>query len=1347
MVLRRREAEQFGAAAVWLETALVPDACMADGHSSTVKKWSPASRSQITEHASVNAWYLHNPQAIIGQYQWENSQHGQKALPRFSGTPAELAGQLLTRVQDLAPADIYHPPVLAGDDAALATARAVVEQSGLQPGTLVQRSGRLWMSEGHQLMDVDDLYAGKARQRVLGMIEVREAARELIRVQARDCTEAELQRAQDHLNRIYDAFVKAHGHLADTANARVFRSDPDWPVLMSLEVWDPDAETYRKAAIFSQRTVGTRKLAERVDTVTEALAISLAQYGRVVVKDMAARMRVGIRQVLLAMRENGCAFKDPMSREWVAADEYLSGDVQAKLDTARLAGTAYESNVLALSAALPQPLGPGEIDVRLGSSWVPPEILGDFAADLVQLRERAQVEVVLDTATATYSVKTNYARQYTGSSTAQKMTWGTRDRCAFDLLEQALNQETPKITRTSPSGATFVDEKATAAAREKLAAIREHFKSWVWQDSARRDRLVAIYNDTFNRLVPRRFSGAHLNLPGMSMAVTPRADQLDAIWRIVCSGNTLLGHCVGAGKTLIMVAAGMELRRLGRASKIVHVVFNSTLDQYAGELVRFYPQARVLIARKEDLSGDKRRAFVARAATGDYDAIVMTQATFERLSLGEQYVRAFFDEEIARLRAFEAAAIGSASTKAIKELEKRIKRAEAQLDQLIENGKRDASGVGFEEIGVDWLMIDEAHAYKSLEKFTKNRNALGLGGASSQRAFDVYMKTRLIMQRRGGEEGVVMATGTFIANSLSDLWAMQTFLQRATLERMGIAQFDAWIATFAEAVNMLEPSPDGSGYRTVTRYAHFSNVPELMAILLQVADIKTRDDLKLPVPALDGGKVQVVAAPASAELKAFTEKLVERAALVRGRAIKPDEDNMLKIATDGRAAAVDLRLVRPDSIVLETTKLDLAARKIAQIWREGDAQRHTQMVFCDVGTPSGVRFSVYSEMRRKLLALGVTAEHIAFIHDHDTDAKRRTLFRAMREGVVRVLFGSTTKLGVGVDVQNRLRALHHLDVPYRPCDLEQRDGRGLRQGNLCESLGIYRYVTTGSMDTWSWNIVDTKARFIDQLLRGGRGVRRVEDVSDAVISYAELKAIASGDPLVMEKAQVDLDVIRLAQSRAMWENERWHAQREVARRESAVNDLIRELPQAQALAQTVPRSLQAPFVGAMRVDPALGRHEAIGSAFVQATADKAAVIGASYAVGTVGEFAFAAARGARWELMVRHTSEANWREVDRPSMHDAAGVGKAALQAIEAAAARPQRLEERLATHREEIARLQAIASAPFAKEAALASARARQAALAHQLERDRDMDGAGGEGEEPAAEPAAAEEAVAEVA
>ncbi len=677
----------------------------------------------------------------------------------------------------------------------------------------------------------------------------------MIEHQARSDDDGPLHQLQQRLNGCYDHFVGQLGALSTSANSRVMRGDPNWPLLLALEIYDEEAETVTKADIFTKRTVGAPDVPSRVDTAKDAMLVSLSIFGRIDPRDMAKRTGKPARSVLDELRAEGLAYRDPAHGRWVPADEYLSGHIREKIAQAKAAGGLYAGNIPALEAVLPQDLGPKDVEARLGAPWIPCEVIRQFASELIK-DDRNVLTVDFDKSTATWSVKTStYSLEYAGDRTLQTMKWGTAQRCALTLLEAALNQQPPTIT-TKVDERQVVDTQATFAAREKWQAIRDEFRMWVYRDDTRRDRLLRIYNDLFNQLVPRKFDGSFLHLPGMSKVLTPQPHQKNAIWRILVTGNTLLAHAVGAGKTLVMVAAAMELRRLGKSRKPCHAVPNHLLSQYVAEAMRLYPQARILMASKEDLHGDRRRAFVARIATGDWDSIVMTQSTFERLSLSPELQRGFVEGMMAEARTMMALTEDRGAKRSIKEIERRMKEHEARILRLVEGGKADdQNAVWFDELGVDWVLYDEAHGAKNLQRISKMPRIAGLPNVASQRAFDLFMKTRLIMQARGGrEEGVTLATATPISNSIAEMHVMQLLLQPETLKRFGIYEFDAWSASFGEAVTGIELAPDGSGFRTVTRYARFINLPELMSVFRLVADICTKRMLKLPTPSVLGGK-------------------------------------------------------------------------------------------------------------------------------------------------------------------------------------------------------------------------------------------------------------------------------------------------------------------------------------------------------------------------------------------------------------------------------------------------------------------------------------------------------------
>jgi len=1322
VVFKRRELPDFASKPFWVDAAPAEQALYAQGEPTSISQYHRSNGASYTVHEHVNAHFNRYPEAILGRLKWTSTQHGKSALPIFDGDMAALSHRLDQLIEDL-PEGIYRPAKAELTQVTHSPMARYANLDQAMPGAFVVHNGRVCISEGDELLDVDSLYTGTARKRLVGMMEIRNAAVAVIEHQVKSEDDIELKRLQAHLNRTYDVFAGQMGAMSMPANSRIMRSDPNWPLLLALEIWDEETETVTKADIFSKRTVGTPEIPQTVDSVKDAMLVSLSLYGKIDLRDMAKRSARPVRQVTDELRAEGLAYRDPMLASWVPADEYLSGHIREKIQQARAAGPAYEGNIPALEAVLPQDLGPAEVEARLGAPWIPCDVIKQFATELVN-DQRNQTEVTFDKTTATWSVKSaSYNLEYTGDRTLQVMKWGTDSRCALTLVEAALNQQPPTITR-KVDDRTIVDMAATYAAREKWQAIRDEFRMWVYRDDARRDRLLRIYNDTFNQIVARQFDGRHLHLPGMSTAVKPFGHQKDAVWRILVNGNTLLAHCVGAGKTLVMAAASMELRRLGKARKPCHTVPNHCLAQYTSEFVRLYPQARVLMASKEDLSGDKRRAFVARIATGDWDAVIMTQSTFERLMLSPEKQHAFIEQQLAEARTMMALTEDRGAKRSIKEIEKRMKEYEAKIKRLVDSGKADdQSAVWFDELGVDQLFIDEAHAYKNLGRMSKMPRIAGLPNVASQRAFDAYMKTRLVMQERGGrEEGVCFATATPISNSLAELHTMQIFLQPETLKRYGLYEFDAWSASFGEAVTGIELAPDGSGFRTNTRYSKFVNLPELMAIFRGVADIRTKRMLNLPTPPIEGGKPQVMVAKPSDTLKKMVAELVERADAIRNRTVRPDEDNMLSITNDGRRAALDVRLLDPTLPADPEGKLAKAAANIFRIWKDGMAQRHTQLVFCDLGTPGAIGFSVYEELRRMLIDLGIPETEIAFIQDYDSDTAKAKLFKKVRDGVVRVLMGSTQKMGTGTNVQKRLKAVHQICVPWRPSDVEQRDGRADRQGNECNSIELWRYVTEASFDAYSWNLLDVKARFIEQVMTAEKGLRTVEDISMTAMSYAELKAIASGNPLVMEKAAVDARVQKLSMAYDQWEQDRWRLGHRKATLQQRLNwidtNMVAIEDDARLAARTNASCAIEPLSAVCAKASALasGTAEAIGQAFKAASAAKL-----DGAFAKLNGFTLRAVRGYTGTELEVVTPKSGLRAtVDRPNMNDVTGVGQAVLNTIAGVASDPAKLREEYGRKREELVGVEKMLGEDFEQRAALAQARARQAEIEAQLDLDK---------------------------
>lgn len=1153
MLFQRREAPAFSATNHWDELSQI-------GH-------------LPNEHwAKVNRYYAQNPQRVLGKLVAGSNQFGKsvtvKAIEGVQGMLKDLNSMV-----EMVPQGIYKPDERSAADAipSLCTVRAT---HTVKPGAFVLHNGRIHLSQDRlEWIDVDDAYKGKPRLRLLGMICIRDIIRKLIKLQLECDEDAPLKPLQNELNVRYDKFVGEFGNINDPANVRMFRNDPDCPLLLSLESYDEVKERYRKAAIFSKRTAGRTEIPERVTTVKDAMLISLGLYGRIVLSDMARRLAIRKSVVIRRLVEEQLAFEDPTDGQWLTADEYLSGCIRDKIATATAAGDRFRRNVVALTAVLPADLGPRDVEIRLGSTWVPTDVVADFAAMLLKLddAERKRIDVSFNSDDTTWSFLLDgrpTKDMWFGNHGERTRVWGTDKRDAWDIMQAALNQVPPKVTYVV-DGKSYVDQVATMAAREKYEAVKSKFKTWAYEDADRQNRLLRIYNDQFNQIVERRFDGSHLVLPGISKVVVPYSHQLDGVWRIITTGNTLLAHVVGAGKSLTMIAAAMELRRLGKARKPLIVVPNHLLYAFVGECMQFYPTAQILMASKEDLDPDKRREFAARVAVGDWDAVVMTHSAFEKLALHPQRQQSFIDEVLISIESMARVATDRSGSRGVKALEKKLKSVRSKLEKGLDAGSKDDL-VTFEDLGCDTIMYDEAHALKNLMRISKMPNIAGLPNVSSKRALDAWMKFDWIMQQHGhAEKGVVLATGTPVSNSCSEWHVMMKYLMPKRLKALGIYEFDAWAANFGEAVTGMELSPDGSGYRLQTRFARFCNVPELMSVFRQVADIKTRSMVKLATPAVKGGKPTAVVCDPSAELLDFTAQLVDRAGKVRSRAVKPKEDNMLKITSEGRKAALDMRLVLAGLPADPAGKIAACVRESLRIWNETRSRKGTQLIFSDLGTPNGSAFSVYHAIRQGLLEGGVPASEIAFIHDHESDAAKAKLFQKVRAGLVRFLLGSTVKMGTGTNVQVLLKAVHSLDAPWRPSDIEQREGRGLRAGNSWEEIELLRYVVTRSFDSYIWQLLDVKASFIEQVMSNQSGARTVEDMSMGSLSYAEIKAIASGNPMVLEAATVSAELNRLSMLRRDWQDQVWRARNDIRACVEALAVTEARQPVAQALADAI----------------------------------------------------------------------------------------------------------------------------------------------------------------------------------
>lgn len=1291
LFLRKRERPQYktNATTDWIQLGEAPMEMLQPGQENLLRRYYGGRYSDVPR--TINQYFAKRPGMVLGKLKVQSGQYGAiQLLPEFKGSERQYKERLDEIVHSL-PENVFTEQRQDDDvGGSVMNLNRVGATEVVKPGSFVLHDARIHISEGATWVEVDEAYAGKARERVLGMIKVRDAARRLINQQSQSRDEAEFKSRQYALNTVYDAFVTQHGDVHDKANVRLFRSDPEMPLLLSLEVFNEDDERFEKAAIFSRRTVGHREPPATAANAREAMLISLAAYGRMVLPDMAKRLGVTTRSLVESLEEEGLAYIDPEDGKWKPADEYLSGHIRNKIQAAKAAGKKYLRNQLALEAVIPADLGPADVEVRLGAPWVPLDVIATFVSELVK-EQLDRLTVSYDAGTATWSVVGSSNRgQYIGDYTLNNSTWGTSDRCAVELLESALNQVPPKITRKDADGSTYVDKKATLAAREKWEAIKQEFRKWCYADEARRDRLLRIYNDEFNQVVDRRYDGSHLILPGMSGVIEPYPHQMDATWRILTGGNTMLAHAVGAGKTFTMAAACMEMRRIGKAAKPAIVVPNHLLEQIAGDVVRFYPNANVLMASKENFQGDKRREFTARVATGDWDVVVMTHSTFERLPMRPETVSRFVLDIIDQARLALATAEDASAKRTVKQIEKIMKVFDTKLELALQAGAKDDL-VYFDDLGIDFLCIDEAHLFKNLLRISKMPQIAGLPTAASNRAFDLWVKTSVLMEQRGGkEEGVVLSTATPISNSVAEIHVMMKYLIPATLKRMGLFEFDAFAATFGESVTGMEVAPDGSGYRLNTRFSRYVNVPELMSVFRLCADIRTRSMVNLPAPAIKGGKPQTIMCEPSAELKEFTKTLVKRAEAIRSGTVKPDEDNMLSVTNAGRKAALDMRLIDPVFGFDENNKVAAVVKQVLRIREETHEKRGTQVAFCDLSTPSNVAFSVYNDIRHHLEAAGVPRSEIEFIHDHDSDAAKEKLFRRVRAGLVRVILGSTSKLGTGTNFQKRLKAVHQVDQPWRPSDVEQRDGRGLRPGNEWEEIELLRYVTKGSFDAYQAQTLETKAGFIEQIMSAQSGVRTMEDIGMGALTFAEIKAIASGNPLVLEKATIDADVMRLSTLESSWEDARWRLATRKGNLTSTIATIERDASTYQEDANAVAQQLQAGwrFIPGRTLAKAgeattlaarIGLHVRATSALIER--------GGRGRVGEIAGFQLEVHKGLGVDLTLVSSRNGLRVEVDRSDsrLYDAEPTGNAVLDRLATLVNLPQMQAQRLKDYKSQL--------------------------------------------------------------
>ena len=1111
----------------------------------------------------INRYFLNHPEMVLGIWTRKNMLYGGEGYG-VKGN-GDLAGQLrdaIGRLPEFAPqqesptqdepAPVFVAPPMErhiGEGSFFVGEDRGIYQSQAREGVPVVYGGKPLLAYGTLL--------GK---RMAALIGLRDGARRVLLSQNEDWPEASRNDARRELGRAYDIFVVTYGPInkttfGETADGGIirrmpnlvkFREDPDAMLVMSLEEYDEVTGKAAKAAIMLKDVVGKTPPVTSVHSAEEGLLVSLNQHGKVDLPFVSTLYGKPEPEIITELGD--LIFHDPQSKVWETADAYLSGNVRAKLTTAESADDDYKRNADALRAVQPEDVLPGDIDANLGAPWIPEGDIQAFAANLFGV-EPSSIPVAHLKKDAIWSVAADYTAH---SSVAATADFGTERANGTSLLELALNMKTPTIYDTIDTAngeERVVNQEDTLAAREKQKLIKEQFRSWVFTDPERTERLVRLYNDTYNNLRPRLFDGSHLDFPGMNQTLTLRPYQSDAVWRGMSSGNTLLAHVVGAGKTFTMAATGMKMKQAGLIQKSMYVVPNHLLEQFSREFMQLYPNAKLLVAAKEDLSRDRRKFLTAKIASGQWDGIIVTHSSFERIGMSRDYQERFIREQIAEydelIRERAAAGEGGrANRNLLKSIEKQKAAREERLKDLLADDKKD-DGLVFDELGVDHIFIDEAHYFKNLETPTKMERVAGIQTGGSERAFDVYMKARYLHGQHAGH-GVTFATGTPISNTMVEMYTMQRFLDPDGLRSRGLEHFDAWAATFGEVVETMEITPDGAGLRSRARFAKFTNMPELQQMFRAFSDVQTAEMLNLPRPALATGKAIIVACPMSEEQRALQQELVERYERIRSAKVDPRVDNALAITTDGRKLATDARMLSATAPDFAESKVNRLVENAVAIWNRTAPTRSTQMIFCDMGVhPTPWGYSVYAEVIAKLAASGVPREQIAAVGDADSDAKKQALFDKVRNGSVRVLIGSTQKMGVGTNVQKRLIAMHHLDAPWKPAEVEQRDGRILRQGNDNKEISIYRYVTEGSFDAYMWQALETKARFIAQVITGENAARRVEDIGGQELSYAEVKAIASGNPAVLSLAEADAELQRLAILKRNHLDEQYVARRNV----------------------------------------------------------------------------------------------------------------------------------------------------------------------------------------------------------
>ena len=1096
---------------------------------------------------AINQYFVDHPEMVLGNLELESTQYGHDlTVAPIEG--AVLADQLAEAVQHIE--GNYTAVEIAAPDVADAEAqrKTLPADPTVKNFSYTVVDGEIYYRENSIMTQIE--LSDNAKGRVAGMVELRQIVNELIDQQLNDFPDEDIKASQAKLNAAYDAFTAKYGLINDKKNARLFDDDSSYYLLCSLENLDENKNLKSKADMFTKRTIRPERVVTSVDTPSEALAVSIGEHGKVDLPYMAELLGTPGNYERITTELSGVIFKDPAADAdnpeagWQTADEYLSGNVRDKLRMAQLAAEShpeFKVNVDALTKAQPKDLEASEIDVRLGATWLDPSIVQQFMMETFQPPYRIRYNNAI---TVRYSPYTSEWRISNKSATGfgdimATETYGTRRANAYKILEDTLNLRDSRVYDTIEEDGKekrVLNQNETTLAQQKQQAIKDAFAGWVWKDPQRRTLLVKRYNELFNSTRPREYDGSHIHFVGMTPEINLREHQRNAVAHVLYGYNTLLAHEVGAGKSFEMAASAMELKRLGLCQKSLFVVPNHLTEQWASEFLRLYPNAKLLVTSKKDFEPSNRKKFCARIATGDYDAVIIGHSQFEKIPLSAERQERLIQEQMDEIEeAIEEAKAQVGEHFTVKQLEKLRKSLKQKLKKL-QGADRKDDVVTFEQLGVDRLFVDESQAFKNLYLYTKMRNVAGLSTSEAQKSSDMFGKCRYLDEITGGR-GVIFATGTPLSNSMTEMYTLMRYLQYNTLQQKGLTHFDAWASTFGETTIAIELAPEGTGYRARTRFAKFFNLPELMAMFKEAADIKTSDQLHLPVP---DAKFETVVVKPSEIQQDMVQALSERAAEVHSGSVNPSVDNMLKITSDGRKIGLDQRLMNsalPDD---PNSKLNACVNNVLRIWNDTKEQKLTQLIFCDMSTPKGDgSFNVYDDIRTKLLNAGVPEQEIEFIHNADTENKKAELFSKVRSGQVRVLLGSTAKMGAGTNVQTLLVAVHHLDVGWRPSDMTQRNGRIIRQGNQNKQVYVYNYVTESTFDAYLYQTLENKQKFISQIMTSKSPMRSCDDIDEQALSYAEIKALCAGDPRIREKMDLDVQVAKLKVLRGAFQNQKY----------------------------------------------------------------------------------------------------------------------------------------------------------------------------------------------------------------